>query len=48
MAVLEALPILSSVEMEEEGSLAREEAEAAVIERVSTSPRTFAGKPQQV
>lgn len=35
VAVLEALPILSAVEMEEEGSLAREDAEHMVMERVS-------------
>lgn len=42
VAVLEVLPILSMVEMEEEGSLAREEAEDAAMERVS--PR---GKQQE-
>lgn len=35
MAVLEALPLLSAAEAEEEGSDAREEAEKMAMERVS-------------
>lgn len=34
VAILEALPILSAAEMEEEGSPAREEAEENAMERV--------------